>query len=337
MKMPVQLDEKAFRNALGTFATGVTIVTTRGPDGEDVGLTANSFNSVSLDPPLVLWSLAKTSKSIEAFTQATHFAVHILAADQEPLSNQFAKRGIDKFAGVALERGEGGIPLIKGCGARFQCRAAYQYEGGDHVILVGEVSAFEHDQRDPLLFYKGRYALATQRGEENGAPDSAAICDDDLSHLLQRAYFYLLTPVRQQRERHGISLHEHYLMSVLMASGGKTVDQINDIIGYTGVISTPEIAEALVARSLVQKLPGAVGMPRLWLTPMGQRMMIEVIAAAKAMEADALLDFGEDEKRLLKRLVQRLLAGAERSVDERVGNHMDLLKQITNVRATVGQ
>jgi 3-hydroxy-9,10-secoandrosta-1,3,5(10)-triene-9,17-dione monooxygenase reductase component len=326
--MPSQIDATAFRNALGAFATGVTIVTTRDGVGSDVGLTANSFNSVSLDPPMVLWSLAKTSMSLSAFTQASHFAVHILASDQEMLSNRFAKRGVDKFADLDLERGEAGIPLLIGCGARFQCRTTFQYEGGDHIIFVGEVIAFDHSHREPLLFHRGRYALAAERSEATIAMNNLALPDEDLSHLLQRSYFYLLTPVRQQRERLGISLHEHYLMSVLMAGSGHTVEQINDIIGYTGVSATPSIAGGLIERRLVSAKQGADQMRRLWLTKNGHQVMIELIAAAKAIEADALLDFDESERRLLKSLMTRLATGAERSADERVAHHMDLMKRV---------
>src|SRR4249919_2131388 len=109
------IDAREFRGALGAFTTGVTIVTTRDDGGHDVGLTVNSFNSVSLEPPLVLWSLARNAASLPAFVAAEHFAVHILAADQEPLSNRFAQRGADKFAGLELARGEGGVPLLPGC------------------------------------------------------------------------------------------------------------------------------------------------------------------------------------------------------------------------------
>lgn len=330
--MQAEIDGKAFRSALGTFATGVTIVTTCDDAGKDVGLTANSFNSVSLDPPMVLWSLAKTSMNLLAFTQSTHFAVHILASDQEALSTRFANRGVDKFAGLNLERGEAGIPLLTGCGARFECRSAFQYEGGDHVIFVGEVIAFDHSNCDPLLFHRGRYALATQRAEAVDSINNATLPDEDLAHLLQRSYFYLLTPVRQQREQQGISLHEHYLMSVLMAGGGHTVDQVNGIIGYTGITSTPQIVEALVERGLVRAVPGSAGMMRLWLTPLGRRMMIELIAAAKAMEADVLLGFNESEKQVLKNLLTRLVESAERTVDHHVAEHMDLMKRIINVK-----
>ena len=104
MTVQAPIDIREFRNALGSFTTGVTIVTTCDQQGQDVGMTANSFNSVSLDPPLVLWSLAKSSGSLPAFANAEYFAVHILAADQEPLSNVFAKKGADKFAGLAVGR-----------------------------------------------------------------------------------------------------------------------------------------------------------------------------------------------------------------------------------------
>lgn len=150
-------DPKQFRQALGAFTTGVTIVTTRGADGQDYGLTANSFNSVSIDPPMVLWSISKGSSSAHAFTEGAEFAVHILATDQEPLSNRFAKSSADKFAGLELQRGPSDIPLLAGCSARFQCKTTYQYEGGDHIILVGEVLAFDRFEKAPLVFHSGAY------------------------------------------------------------------------------------------------------------------------------------------------------------------------------------
>lgn len=149
-------DPKTFRNALGQFATGVTIVTTRDADGAPVGVTANSFNSVSLDPPLILWSLARSARSMVAFEQAGSFAVHILASDQDELANRFASRIEDKFAG--LDIGAEGPPNIQGCSARLVCTTRHLYEGGDHVIMVGEVIDYESDGKPPLLFHGGAYA-----------------------------------------------------------------------------------------------------------------------------------------------------------------------------------
>lgn len=151
-----RFDPRSYRDALGQFATGVTIVTTRGPDGVPVGVTANSFNSVSLDPPLVLWSLSKNSRSMAAFEASDHFAVHILAADQDALSNRFASRAEDKFEGMAVNAD--GPPLIEGCTARLICATRHRYEGGDHVIMVGEVLEYESEAKPPLLFHEGGYA-----------------------------------------------------------------------------------------------------------------------------------------------------------------------------------
>lgn len=157
-----EIDAKQFRAALGGFATGVTVVTTLDRDGEPFGVTANSFNSVSLNPPLVLWSLAKTAQSIEAFSGSGHFAVHILGANQEPLSNHFSKSGGDKFSSIEWKNGVLGAPLFAECTSRFECRTLHQYEGGDHIIFVGEVVSFDHqDHGEPLLFHRGTYAGLT--------------------------------------------------------------------------------------------------------------------------------------------------------------------------------
>lgn len=151
-------DPSSFRAALGLFATGVTIVTARAADGRLVGLTANSFNSVSLSPPLVLWSLSKHAGSLPVFAQGSHYAIHILAAEQLELAKRFATRDIDRFAGVEWLEGAGGVPLIPGCAAVFECANRSRYEEGDHVILVGEVERAEHRAgAQPLIFHGGRY------------------------------------------------------------------------------------------------------------------------------------------------------------------------------------
>ena len=150
------LDPRAFRDALGRFTTGVTIVTTRTRSGHRCGVTVNSFSSLSLDPPLVLWSLARGSSSHSAFEEAAHFVVHVLAEDQEPLARQFARSGIDRFAGIAVEDGPEGLPMLPDAAARFECRTLCRHWGGDHVIFVGQVEAFAlAADRRPLIFHAG--------------------------------------------------------------------------------------------------------------------------------------------------------------------------------------
>lgn len=151
-------DPRAFRNALGGFATGVCIVTAQADTGRPVGMTINSFSSVSLDPPLVLWSIGRTSPSFPVFTTAGHWAINVLAEDQKALSNTFATPAENKFNGIDWHPGLGGAPLLPGTVARFECVTEHLYDGGDHVILVGRVGAFTHDgDRAPLLFAAGRY------------------------------------------------------------------------------------------------------------------------------------------------------------------------------------
>jgi flavin reductase (DIM6/NTAB) family NADH-FMN oxidoreductase RutF/flavin-dependent dehydrogenase len=157
-----QFDLRDFRRALGQFATGVTIVSTRGRDGGRVGLTVNSFSSVSLDPPLVLWSLAKDSSSYAEFTKATHFAVNVLAAEQHHLSRKFSSPDVDRFKDVDCVDGPEGCPLLTGTTAHFVCRVVREFDGGDHVIVLGEVEYYKWREGEPLVFHSGRYHVATR-------------------------------------------------------------------------------------------------------------------------------------------------------------------------------
>jgi len=147
-----------FRAALGMFATGVTIVTARDPQGRRIGLTANSFNSVSLSPPLVLWSLSRSAGSLSAFAEGSHYAINILAADQHDLAERFSSKVVDRFAGLAFHEGSGGAPVLAGAAAVFECFNRSRYEEGDHVIFVGEVERCTHRPgAQPLIFHGGRY------------------------------------------------------------------------------------------------------------------------------------------------------------------------------------
>jgi flavin reductase (DIM6/NTAB) family NADH-FMN oxidoreductase RutF len=147
-----------FRDALGMFATGVTIVTARSADGALVGLTANSFNSVSLDPPLVLWSLARSAGSMPALSAGSHYAINILAANQKELAERFATKNVDRWADVQFSVGIGGAPVLDGCVASFECFNRSRYDEGDHVIFVGEVERCAHRPgAAPLLFHGGRF------------------------------------------------------------------------------------------------------------------------------------------------------------------------------------
>ena len=153
---------RALRTALGQYPTGVAVVTTCSPAGP-VGVTINSFGSLSLDPPLVLWCLRRCSACLGAFTGAEHFAVNVLAADQEQVARQFAARAAsgtpraDRFAGLDWHLDPRGLPLIDGAVAVFTCRRAAQLPGGDHVIITGELLGYDIAGWKPLIFHGGRY------------------------------------------------------------------------------------------------------------------------------------------------------------------------------------
>ncbi len=149
--------QRALRDALGAFATGVTVVTALDVDGSPIGLTVNSFNSVSLEPPLVVWSLALASSSLAAFRASSHYAINVLALDQAWLSQRFASRQKDKFAGLEIEPGLGGAPLLRGCCACFECANETQHAGGDHLVFIGRVERFSHFAKEPLVYQGGRY------------------------------------------------------------------------------------------------------------------------------------------------------------------------------------
>jgi flavin reductase (DIM6/NTAB) family NADH-FMN oxidoreductase RutF len=150
------IDPRDFRSALGAYATGVTIITAAA-DGKPYGLTCNSFASVSLNPPLVLWSLVLYSSSLSVFQNASHFAVNVLGASQQALANKFAKSSDEKFVGVDWTPGLGNAPLLTESVANFQCRAVNRYYGGDHVIFLGAVEAYSYNRKEPLLFARGGY------------------------------------------------------------------------------------------------------------------------------------------------------------------------------------
>jgi 3-hydroxy-9,10-secoandrosta-1,3,5(10)-triene-9,17-dione monooxygenase reductase component len=307
--LQVTAHSNAFRGALASFATGVTVVTTVDPDGRDIGLTVNSFNSVSLDPPLVLWSLARTSTSLAAFQASKRFAIHVLSAGQQALSSRFASRKVDRFEGLEVERGEGGVPLLAGCAARFQCRTEFEYDGGDHVIFVGEVAAFDHSELPPLVFHGGGYAVAFKRQPEKVEPSThpeSNFSQDFLGYLLGVAHYGVSSRVRTELMRHGLTEEEYLILGLAGATGERTLVEIDDAIKFTGLRATTTDVDTLAGRGVVKPSPEGYRDP-IRLTESGRALLIRMAAFAKAAEADAeeALDYGE--RQILRLLLRRLI------------------------------
>ena len=172
------MDPLDLRRAFGRFGTGVTVITTCTVDGARVGVTANSFNTVSLDPPIVLWSLACTSPNLQIFRCSGHFAVNVLTLQQIELSRQFSRASADKFAGVEFTDGLQGAPLLADCAATIECAVMNERVVGDHVLFLGRVVRYAHSNASPLLFFNGKYI----QGVDLEAPLSAQPGSRGLSH-----------------------------------------------------------------------------------------------------------------------------------------------------------
>jgi 3-hydroxy-9,10-secoandrosta-1,3,5(10)-triene-9,17-dione monooxygenase reductase component len=156
---------RELRGAFGRFATGVTIATARAPGGQPVGVTVNSFTSVSLDPPLILWSLARKASSLPIFLGGSHFAVNVLSEEQHSLSERFATPVENRFEGVDWSPGMAGVPLLSGCIAIFECLNAKHIEAGDHTLFLGSVQRYRCRTGAPLLFFASRYGALRQPHE----------------------------------------------------------------------------------------------------------------------------------------------------------------------------
>lgn len=310
-------DGSAFRAALGAFATGVTIATTKDSAGRPVGVTASSFNSVSLEPPLILWSLAKSSSSRDAFCSSGHFAVHVLAACQEELSNRFARRGEDKFRGVAWRDGPTGSPILDDHAALFECRTRHQYEGGDHIIFVGEVLGFETRDRAPLLFHKGCYAEPRPRtasSSETVDLEHGRFSDDFLFYLISRAHFQTSRPTRTKLAELGSSMEEYLALAVLSMEAPLGGQAICDRLAHTGHAPDPAQLQAMVRKGLLRRERGGFD-----VAPRGRALFVETLAFGKALEADLANHFTPAEiaetKRVLRRIIE--LSGRDVPIDWR--------------------
>jgi len=213
--MSNNIDARAFRRALGNFATGVTVITAQNSKEQKVGVTANSFNSVSLDPPLVLWSLAKDARSFDVFDSANNFAVNILASDQIELSNHFSRQQEDKFASIHWEAGIGGCPLLQGCAGRLQCEPYERVDAGDHWVFLGKVVVFDDLGRAPLCYHQGSYSIISShpglvKKEEQAATAavSGGRLNDSIYLLLRRALHSYQSTYLPKLEALGMSTTE---------------------------------------------------------------------------------------------------------------------------------
>jgi 3-hydroxy-9,10-secoandrosta-1,3,5(10)-triene-9,17-dione monooxygenase reductase component len=312
MDQPSKVDPRALRQALGMFGTGVTIVTAREAAGAPIGVTANSFNSVSLEPPLVLWSIARSARTCQAFMEARYWNVHVLSVEQEALSNRFARRGEDKFAGMELDGGPTDAPLLRGCSARFQCRSQFAYDGGDHVILVGEVLGFDRSEKAPLLYVTGGFAIASPRSPDvstaGGSVVEDGLFDENLlGFLLGRAHLLYTNAFRPTFARHELSDADFYILSLMALRQPIAASELAEHLGFTGI----DIGEGSLGRLAARGLVGGDGQVRYSLTDRGQQLIVTALAACKAVQEDLVDRVGAVEVASLRNLLKRVILATD--------------------------
>jgi len=302
-----RFDAGQFRTALGQFATGVTIVTAVDGQGGFVGTTASSFNSVSMDPPLILWSIDKGARSLPAYEQAENFVVNVLAADQVSLSNHFARQQQDKFTDVEFELNAQAVPVLGGCSAYFHCKTRYLYEGGDHTIIVDEVLQFDASGRDGLLFHQGRYSVsdahpvvATNAQPNPLAPESFAA--NYLHYLVGRCFEQLMGKLDQMLDTQEVSQHEYRVLATF--SGLQEAD-LETLARYT-ILAPGDLQPVL--RGLQERGLLRQSQQHFSLTEAGQDLLMPLMAIAKSNEADMLSTFSGEQAQQFKQMLKQAIA-----------------------------
>lgn len=300
-----QDDTKAYRRCLGQFGTGVTVVTAcHGPS--IAGMTVNSFASVSLDPPLVLWSAKKKSPSFAVFAEAAAFAINILARDQSALSTHFGQSGENKFEGVSWTEGVSGTPLLDGCVATIECRTAKRVDGGDHLILVGEVQWFKNHQRDPLLFVQGRYSAAADltdaaAGLASHRTEQVVPLNEFFTSLCHRSFGVLSEALEVDRKAEGLTLMQSRLMSGIEAYVGTSLSQLVPEL-FLGENAAHAALDELVDLGFVQVGPSG----ELTLTDKGALKNRALLARVRDTESRILSGMPKVDVAAAKRVLMAL-------------------------------
>lgn len=299
------LDSAAFRRCLGEFATGVTIITTQAGDLR-AGVTANSFSSLSLDPPLILWSIGRSSRSLEAFQKGTHFAINILSLDQVKVSQLFASKETDKFAHVAWEAGIGGSPLIDGALASFECETSAIHDAGDHLLLIGHVKRFTRREGRGLLFVQGRYGAAGDHPDleapQGAAAGQAPLSDDGLpfTTLLAQTHHVFESNFEEHRQAEGVTLTENKVLVGLFDQPPVSLDGLAKRI-YFGRRELEDAVGALLERGFVISKDGMLS-----LTPAGRDKRIAVMRRVREIDRQRLNELSPQDIATTEKVLHKL-------------------------------
>ena len=320
---PPDFSPRDFRTALGMFATGVTIVTARTASGELAGLTASSFNSVSLDPPLVLWSLGRAAGSMAVFANGQHYAINVLAADQQALAERFAARDVDRWQGVDFVEGVSGAPLLTGCVATFECFNRSQYTEGDHVIFVGEVErCSRRAAASPLLYHGGRFYTEHPLQADPSAPQptDGRFVGSYLGYLLGQASHAVYRDFENAIAAQGLTHIAWRVLAVLHDAalapgaaglqGSLPLGQLaHDVLAKQPTVT--KLVQRMAEDGLVELLADPADQRRTLVatTANGRRIAAALIEQARQQETTLLSRWSPGEAEALKRHLQRLAEG----------------------------
>jgi 4-hydroxyphenylacetate 3-hydroxylase, reductase component len=258
-------DLRAFRNGLGQYATGVTVVTAR-HENQQAGLTANSFSSLSLNPPLVLWSIGRSSRSLPIFEAAEYFAVNILSSDQIDISQKFSSAVEDKFAGVTWKPGSFGSPILDGTVSLFECKRQVVHNGGDHLIIVGSVERCRVNRGSPLIFVQGRYVIAQEHPQNARQPSFVATggpvtgTHPSLLTLLSWAQYRASLNFEKHRQAEGVSLIQSRIIYALYDQPGIALNALVKRTYLSKTAADDAIAELIERRLVVWQLSGTLAL-----------------------------------------------------------------------------
>ena len=303
--MTKDIDVKTLRNCFGKFATGITVITAVAPDGTKIGLTVNSFSSLSLDPPMILWSLDKKSKSLDALKYATHFAVNVLASDQMDISNNFARTSDDKFDHVELADSKCGLPLLAGTVAHLECKNVGTYEGGDHLIFIGEVEYFDTCNKKPLLYTNGQYTIAARHpAAKMAVPDGEELSsnDDFIVPLLLRSYWEISDPFYRELQDEGIPVSHARIIVHLSHSSELTTAELSEAI-RVDMASVAMSVKWLCDNGHLNKLEN----DRLVLSSAGHEHLKNVQLRAQRFEKEVLDGYSDQDVDMLKSMLRKLI------------------------------
>lgn len=303
-------DSRAFRRCLGQFATGVTVMTAQ-HRSERVGMAVNSFAALSLEPPLVLWSIRRASGALPVFTQADHFAVNVLAGDQVDVANVFATPGIDRFAGCDWSEGRTGSPVLAGTIATMECAREQVLDGGDHLLVVGRVVHFERRAGEPLLFAQGRYALsqehpaALQAAEEQRPPADASEAECSLLRLLYFTSHEMSARFDERRRDAGLTVGQFRIYGWLRGQA-RTLEQLRRVT-YLGDNGTEDTLAELMERGHVTRDAQGV----YSLTPAGRETSLASRERVRRFEEEALRGIAPADLEATRRVLMALAGNPE--------------------------